>query len=148
MQDSRTIRMMFHGFFALLDTATVRHLAVGASVALVLVAAFALFQRATSDPGEHPDQWLTDAERNQLEQAIASLAADGAWVAGCLWDGDDRRITEELDIPPGQRQLYAGETSGGRSMAFAVVAGGGGGGEYQPHQGRGMFCLAPVERGP
>jgi len=134
---------VFHGFWVILGNATFRQFAVGVVIAVCLVAAFALYQRISADEGDHPSEWLTSVEQADLERAVASLGTEGHWVAGCLWDGDEKDITNRVEIPRGSRDLYVGTASTGRDMAFVVVTDEMAPAAHLPREERGSFCLVP-----
>ncbi len=136
---------MFHGLLVILGNATVRQFGIGVGIAIALVAGFAVYQHATADPGDHPSEWLTEAEEAELLSAIHSLAGEGQWVAGCLWDGDRKDIVEVVDPPDAPRQFYRAESDTGREMAFVTVpdepASPSG---HSPREQEGSYCLVPA----
>jgi hypothetical protein len=135
--------VVFRGLFALFDNASLRQLAIGACIAIGIVAVFAVYRHVSADPGRHPSEWLVEAEVADLASAIQSLQTEHNWVAGCLWDGDDRRIDQVLDLPRGSRHFFVGSARSGRTMALVVV-------EREPpasvevHEQQGAFCLVPT----
>lgn len=138
---------MFRGFFLLLGNATVRQLAIGALIAVGLTVAFVIYERATANPGEMPEAWLTEQEEQELFAAIQSLSGDGAWVAGCLWDGDAKHIEDVIAVPSGNRDFYVGTSASGREMAFVVAGSGFDTTSHGSYQERGSFCLTPIGDG-
>lgn len=139
---------MPHGLRVILGNATIRQFGVGIGVALLIVGAFIAVQRVTADPGAHPDEWLSSAEQADLDEAVQSLASPGDWVAGCLWDGDDKEIDHRVAVPAGPAEYYRGSASTGRTMDFVVVpvTAAAAAPRHAPHQEPGSFCLIPESR--
>jgi hypothetical protein len=97
-----------------------KHFAVGGSIALVLVLAFAVGQRILRDEPPRPREWLTESEQEELAELVSTWEPD-RWVAGCLWEqrhGSD--ITELVDAP-GNASRWSKKTTAGRDISLLLV---------------------------